>query len=124
MTILDDRVPAPAVGTERYHSGSHRRLLTQVAAAPGRRPLNAIIVPTIHPASTLTSVIALARRVNAALLVLCSGKAWASEVAALAGRDRYVTAVDVTGLRRLMPAFETTDIHRRTQRHPLGDLSL
>jgi hypothetical protein len=120
MTLLD----APAVGAERYHSGSHRRLLTHITVAPGRRPLNAIIVPTIRPASTLLGVIAMARQVNAALLVLCSGKARASEVADLAGRDRYVTAVDVTGLRRLMPAFETTGIHRRIQRHPLGDLSL
>ena len=124
MTLLDDRMIAPAVGAERYQSSSHRRLLAQVEAAPGRRPLNAIIVPTIRPASTLTGVIALARSYSAALLVLCSGRARASEVAALAGRDRNVTSVDVTGLRRLMPCFETTEIHRRTQRQPLGDLSL
>src|SRR5919107_1160179 len=103
MTLLDDRMSAPAVGAERYHSGSHRRLLTQGRTAPGRRPLNAIIVPTIRPAGMLTGVLELARKFDTALLVLCSGRARASEVAALAGRDRNVTAVDVTGLRRFMP---------------------
>lgn len=124
MTRLHDRTPPVSTGEERYHDGSHRRLLCHVTVAPGRRPLNAIIVPTIRPASALTGVIALARAVNAALLLLCSGRARASEVAALAGRDHHVTAVDVTGLTRLMPPFETTTLHRQTQPHRPGDLSL
>jgi hypothetical protein len=124
MTLSYEGPPGSNHGTERYHHSSHRRLLTQVAVPPGRRPLDAIIVPTIRPAAALTGVIELARRVDAALLVLCSGRARASETAALAGRDPYVTAVDIAGLTRLLPQFETTVIHQQTQPDQPSDLSL
>ena len=41
MTLLYDRLYAPGIGAERYHNGSHRRLLTQIDVAPGRQPLSA-----------------------------------------------------------------------------------
>jgi hypothetical protein len=124
MRLLDDLVPARApIGVERYHSGSHRRLLSQVALAPGRRPLSAIVVPTIRPAANITRMVELARSVGAALLLMCSGRTRALEVAALAGGDRDVTAVDVTGLKRLLPEFETTAI-QMDQPHRFGDISL
>jgi hypothetical protein len=115
MTLLDERMSTMLAGAERYHDGSHRRLLTHVVEAPGRRRLHAIVVPTIRPASDLTHLMDLARSIDAALLLLCSGRARASEVAALAPRDGNVTAVDVAGLRRMMPEFETTAIYVRTQ---------
>jgi hypothetical protein len=124
MTVLDDRIPPRGSGFERYHSVSHRGLLTQVDAAPGRRPLDAIVVPTIRPAVNVTHLVDLARAAGAALLLLCSGRTRAFEVAALAGDTGDVTAVDVTGLKRLMPDFETTDIHQRSQPHQFGDISL
>jgi hypothetical protein len=124
MTLLDERIPAQGSGFERYHSVSHRRLLTQVDVATGRRPLDAIVVPTIRPAVNVTHLVDLARSANAALLLLCSGRTRAFEVAALADRTSDVTAVDVTGLRRLMPAFETTAIHQETQPHQFGDISV
>jgi hypothetical protein len=125
MTVVYDRTHAPGTGEERYHHVSHRRLLTHVSNVPDGRRLHAIVVPTIRPAADLQRLVRLARPIGAMLLLLCSGRARASEVAALAGRDGDVTAVDVAGLKRLMPDFETTAIRHQAQpHHHPGDLSL
>jgi hypothetical protein len=125
MTLLYDRRPAPSVGVERYHNVSHRLLLARPPAPTGRQPLDAIIVPTIRPVAGLMHVFDLAHRAGYPLLLLCSGRARAAEVAAHTGRDRNITAVDVGGLRRsVLPDFETTAIHHTTQPHLPGDLSI
>jgi|RhiMethySRZTD1v2_1073278.scaffolds.fasta_scaffold01734_18 hypothetical protein len=123
MTVAFHPAPPAALGVEKYHHLSHRRLLRPVVGDPGRTALNAIIVPTIRPAALLAGVVEVARAARTQLLVLCSGLARASDVVALHGRAN-ITAVDITGVRGLMPDFETTDVHQRTQRYQSGDLSL
>jgi hypothetical protein len=127
MTITYDRPrsrPAPAAPGEAYHHGSHRRLLARADAAPQGRTLDAIVVPSARPVGSLDNVIALARHAKCTLVVLCSGRSRAGEVAARAGGDSRVTAIDVAGARRILPALETTALHRSSQPHQPGDISV
>ncbi|MEJ2854983.1 MULTISPECIES: hypothetical protein [unclassified Saccharothrix] len=88
---------------------SHDRLLMAVEPA-ARARVDAIIVPTNREPAYLTQAVSLARRLDATLVVLCSGAADPGKTKELAaGLDLVV--VDVTALpARVLPPFDTTKL--------------
>ena len=67
---------------DSFHIESHEALLQRPAAAGiSRRPLDAIIVPTIRPA-LLPAAVGLASELGCALVVLCSTPEQAGQVLA------------------------------------------
>lgn len=123
MTAVDIRRPKPPVRGDAFHHGSHRPLLTRVVTAPPAKRCDAIIVPSSRPVGSLTNAVELARTTNSALLVLCSGRSRAGEVAALSRPDAPVTAIDLTGTDGTLPALTTTDLYRSTGFQPPGDIA-
>lgn len=92
------------------HHGSHTGLLRPAGppAAPAAR-IDAIVVPTSRPASCLRQAIRLARGLDSLVVALCSRSASADEAVAVgADLDARVIAIDVGGLERRLPLFDTS----------------
>jgi hypothetical protein len=80
-------------------------------------------VPSFRPAYVLDHAIRLAETLGCALLVLCSGEAWARSVVARAPGYERVIAIDVAGLHDLLPAFGTSRLTAGTVFHRPTDTS-
>jgi hypothetical protein len=81
-----------------YHRSSHRTLLQKVALANrNRKPVDAVIVPTARPATSLKSAIEVARDLSCRLVVLCSKKADVAEVARFCSSEHVGAWVIATG---------------------------
>ncbi|MPZ25600.1 MAG: hypothetical protein GEV12_03930 [Micromonosporaceae bacterium] len=95
------------------HRGSHAHLLQRVptpaAPAPPAAGIDAIVVPTSRPANCLREAIRLGRELDSLVVALCSRSASADEAVAVGvALDARVIAIDVGGLERRLPLFETS----------------
>ncbi|GAA0254251.1 hypothetical protein GCM10010492_63750 [Saccharothrix mutabilis subsp. mutabilis] len=119
--------PTASVADEHHqaaeHHESHDKLLTAVEPA-ARARVDAVIVPTNREPGYLAEAVSLARRLEATLVVLCSGNASPAATKELAaGLDLVV--VDVTALpARVLPDFETTRLVEETEFDRRTDTSL
>ena len=103
---------------DSFHIESHEALLQRPAAAGiSRRPLDAIIVPTIRPA-LLPAAVGLASELGCALVVLCSTPEQAGQVLAECG-----PAPDDTLVTHVSPALDATLLSFLASGHPEIDVA-
>ncbi len=115
----------PTSASEHHH-GSHRQLLSTPPPVHFPREVDAIIVPTARNVTMLRSAVALAGKLDATLLALCSKWSSAGEVAAFVRREGVkLIAVDVGGLPGgVVPAFSTDAVLANTKFERRTDTSL